>query len=385
VKAQKIKAASAERPPFVFWACLWLSGPAFALVAGIRDIFFRDAGTPLGRDFSNLWVAGKLVIQGQPWLAFDLNTFRLAMHDHLGVLTLQNYSYPPQALFLAAPFGIFPYGVAFALWSLVSVCVFWRAARPYTPFPAWLGILTPAAALNIWNGHYGLILGALWLVYFANYNRRPIVSGLSAAALTFKPHMGLFILITSLKRRSVFVTAAIGSVAIVLASAAAFGLACWYAFVDTTVLAQTEILMRTSGEFYFKMMPSAYAAYGRGPIGLLVHLAFAGYAIWLLWKNWRIDPFLLATATFIIVPYVFIYDMAVACLGFAILLWRDWGELTVRQRAILTSAFFVPDISLVVPAFSPIILIAALEIQVKLQIGRSGEPASPSGALASAG
>ena len=75
------------------------------------------------------------------------------------------------------------------------------------------------------------------------------------------------------------------------------------------------------------------------------------------------DPFALATATFLIVPYVFVYDMTVACIGFAILIWRDWGELSFGERAILTLAFLVPNITLGLPALSPPILLLALWVQ----------------------
>jgi alpha-1,2-mannosyltransferase len=150
------RAETAKRPPFVYWTCLWGSGLAVALVATAYDIIRPDLGTPPGRDFSNLYTAGKLALEGRAYLAFDLDTFRLALRDFVGTLTLQNYSYPPHAMFIAVPFALLPYGISFAVWSVLSLGFFYWAAKPHVQFPPILSILTPAAALNVWNGHYGL-------------------------------------------------------------------------------------------------------------------------------------------------------------------------------------------------------------------------------------
>jgi hypothetical protein len=338
---------------------------AFALVATAYDIFRPDIGTPPGRDFSNLYTAGKLVLEGEAWRAFDVDIFRLSLREYVGTLTQQNYSYPPHALFIAAPFALFPYGVSFFLWSAVSLVLFAWAARPFVPFPAILAALTPPAALNVWNGHYGLILGALWLLYFRFLGSRPAAAGWTAAALSFKPHMGLFIALTALTSRRTFIVAVTGVLALVLLSAWTFGIACWIGFVDTTIATQAVILTREANNFYFRLMPAAYTAFGRGSAALAVHLIFALAAIMLLIRYRRIDPFSLATATFIIVPYVFIYDMTVACLGFALLIWRDWKGLGLAERVILTLAFLSPDINILFSPIVPPILLAALWVQLR--------------------
>jgi alpha-1,2-mannosyltransferase len=356
---------TAEHPPFVFWACFWGVGLAFALAASGYDILRPHIAVPPGRDFSNLYTAGKLALDGEAWMAFDPNIFRLALREYIGTLTLQNYSYPPHALFLAVPFALLPYGISFALWTVVSLALFLWAARSYVRFPLILAILTPAAALNVWNGHYGLILGALWLIYFRLLTKRPVAAGWTAALLSIKPHMGLFIGLTALTSRRTFITAAIGVLVLIILSGVVFGFACWFGFIDTTTATQTEILTRQSGEFYFRLMPSAYTAYGRGWVAIAVQAIFASAAIILLIRRRRIDPFSLATATFIVVPYVFVYDMTVACLGFALLIWRDWKVLTIEERTILTLAFMTPNINIVASPLVPPILLAALWVQLR--------------------
>ncbi|MDP9423512.1 MAG: DUF2029 domain-containing protein [Pseudomonadota bacterium] len=346
-------------------------------MATLYDVFAPDLGVPTGRDFSNLYAAGKLAITGRAYEAFDLNTFRLALRDYAGVLSLQNYSYPPHALLIAAPFALLPYGMALTLWTLLGLGFFYWAAKPDVKFAPVLSILTPAAALSVWNGHYGLLLGGLWLLYFRLLKDRPLASGLIAAAMTFKPHMGLFIGLTALTKWRALLAATAGIAALILISAWLFGGASWYGFIGQTIGAQTEILSRQANEFYFRLMPSAYTAYGRGTIAIVAQVVTAVAAIGLLIRYRRIDPFVLATATFLIVPYVFVYDMTVVCLGFANILWMGWQRLATWERVALTLAFLSPVITILWPLVSPMLvppsLLAGLYIQTKLESTAAGQ------------
>src|SRR5690349_552660 len=143
--------------PFVVWALMWLLGGVVALVLIAYDILLPHIDRMIGRDFTNLWVAGKLVWAGDAGCIFDVNCFRIAEYDHLHLLALQNYSYPPTALFIAAPFALIPYYVALAVWTIAGMAFFIWCAKPHLPngFSPVLAALTSAATINIWNGHYG--------------------------------------------------------------------------------------------------------------------------------------------------------------------------------------------------------------------------------------
>jgi hypothetical protein len=357
----KLEPVAAERPPFVYWTCLWLVGTSFAFVLIVFDLLNRDPGAPPGRDFANLYTAGKLALEGRAWQAFDVDIFRFGMRDLFGFFIQQNYSYPPHALLIAAPMALLPYWPAFALWTICSVAIFYWAAKPHMLFAPTLAVLTPAAALNLWNGHYGLLLGALWLLFFRY--RGSAKAGALAAVMTIKPHMGLFIGIASLNSWRTLATAAAGTLALFAISVWLFEPASWYGFVGNTVGAQAEMLTRQNSEFYFRLMPSAYTAFGRGSVAAVLQLLFALGAVAILVRSRRMEPFALATATFLIVPYVFVYDMTVVCLGFALLLWRDWGVLSRTEKTILTLGFMAPNIPFVLPALAPPILLWALAIQ----------------------
>lgn len=361
----------ARQPPFVYWTCLWLVGLSFAFVLIVTDIFNRDPGAPPGRDFANLYTAGKLALEGQAWRAFDVDVFRLEMRDVFGFFIQQNYSYPPHAMLLAAPIALLPYWPAFALWTAGSAALFYWAARPHMPFAPVLAVLTPAAALNMWNGHYGLLLGALWLFFFQS---RGVRAGLIASLMTIKPHMGLFIGLTALRDWRTVAAACAATIALLGLSTWLFEPASWFGFISNTIGVQAEMLTRQSSEFYFRLMPSAYTAFGRDWSALVLQCLFAISAAVLLIRSRRIDPFALATATFLIVPYVFVYDMTVACLGFAIILWRDWCSLSKSEKTFLTLAFMTPNITMGLPALAPPILLLGLWVQTKRPDMREESP-----------
>lgn len=354
-----------SRPPPVLWACLWGLGLSIPIVAVYADVFLRAAHVPAGRDFANLYTAGRLALNGDAWLAFDVNWFRIELHSLTGALTLQNYSYPPHALFVAMLFAWMPYPVAFVAFSLTGLAVFYFSARPLVPFNSVLTVLTPAAGFCLWNGHYGLILGAMWLLFFRYLSRRPTTAGAIAAAMTFKPHMGLFVALAALPRPKVLISAIIGTTVLILASAIAFGPGTWVSFFTATAAEQGDVLTRSSGDFYFRLMPSAYVAYGGAAAGVVAQIIIAGAVLYLLARRPTADPFVLATATFLVVPYVFSYDMTVACVGFAVLIYSDWDKLTWWGKAVLSGAFLSPTINFILPEVVPPVLFGAFLLQLR--------------------
>lgn len=377
-----------QRIPFVTWASLWLAGGAFALVLVARDLIGTGISYRLGRDFANLWIAGKLALDGRGDWAFDLDTFRLGFFRYLDMPTsLQIYSYPPHALLLDAPFALLPYYVSLALWSVLGVAFLAWAAKPYLPrgFPPLLAALTPAGCMNLWNGSFGLLLGGLWLLFFRWFDSRPTRAGAVAAMMTIKPHLGLAIALTALTRRRAFVSAAIGTVALVLLSTLVFGPATWGAFFFHTTVVQGQLLNSYGDDFYFRMMPSAYVTWQRGALALAAQLAVVVATVVLLWTYRRWDAFIAATATVLVIPYVFGYDMTVVCLGAIILLCRYWDALELGQKLVLGAAFLSPNLTFIWPIAwaTPFVLLGLLVVQLQFAgrealADRHPIPASPS-------
>jgi hypothetical protein len=360
---------SVANPPKIYWAGLWIAGWAVAAFGIGVDLLLPSSTTALGRDFSNLWIAGRLVLEGQPLCTFDIECFRLALTRELGILSQQNFSYPPHVLLIAAPFALLPYYAALACWTALGVALFYQTAKLWVPceFPPILAILTPAAAINIWNGHYGFLFGALWLLFYDGLRSGKFVrAGVFAALLTFKPHMGLLVALSALRHTRTVIVATMATCALVFGSSLFFGKDAWHLFAFGTTETQFAILSRQSTEFYFMMMPSAYVQFGRGNLAILYQIAFAISAVWIIRRDKLSDPFTAATATFIVLPYSFNYDMTVVCLGFAVLLRSRWASLTAIEKVMLSLGFLSPELTYWGLPLAPSLLLTCLYIQQRV-------------------
>lgn len=321
---------------------------SLARVLVLRDLPLLDA--LVARDFSNVYIAGKLVWNGGLDRIYDVASYAEQSWNWIGTHWGNKYSYPPHSLLLAAPFGLLPYPLAFLIWNGGSLALFWLAARPYVPasLPAWAAIFTPAALTCLVFGHYGLLIGALWLWAFRG-------SGEAAALMTVKPHLGLMIFIRALLDRRMFMTAVAITIALVGLSILLFGLQLWPDYLSKAFAYQSEIV--TSRRPSINLV-SAYSAYG-----LWLQLGFAGAASWLLYRHF--NAFTAATATFLILPYAMHYDLTVVCLGMAVLLAVGWDRMNLIERLVLILAYLVPVLVRGGGWIAPPILLAALYVQVR--------------------
>lgn len=79
----------------------------------------------LGRDFLNFWIYGREAWTAAAGRFYDIDLY----NDHLRALigwdyAIQQWSYPPHILFFVAPFGLMPYGLALAVWTILGVLTF---------------------------------------------------------------------------------------------------------------------------------------------------------------------------------------------------------------------------------------------------------------------
>ncbi len=343
------------------------------------------SGHVWGRDFVNVWTGGNLVLEGRSDVIYALNDYVAYQRELIGQINAHYYSYPPTSLFLAAPFGLLPYIAAYLFWVVGTLGLFLWAARPYVRdvpnFPILYAAITPAALVNIWSGHYGFLIGALWLACFARIERKPASAGLFAALLTIKPHLGLLLppLLLARSKWRVVAVAAAASIAMVLLSAAAFGMDLWVEYATKVSRFQTSLLA-DKVSFFLGMMPGTYISIRFSGVSegaaWLAHTCVAVAAAFMVWRAERTGAtftdlaFISATATFLILPYAFNYDMTVVCLGFALLLFRHWDNLPMWQRAALIAGYLSPQMTflnkmLEVPV-TPTALLLGLYVQLCL-------------------
>jgi hypothetical protein len=369
---------------------LWIVGNLLVIGLFANDLSkihgFRVGDKVMwGRDFVNMWAGGRLAIEGKLAQLYDLDGYHDFLQRNFGTLSMHNYSYPPTSLLLDLPFGAMPYPLAYVLWTVGSAALFWWAARPHlreAGLPVWLALLTPAATINLWAGHFGFLMGALWLFAFQDFDVRPRRAGITTALMAVKPHLALFIPLLLLRRlrwRTIAV-AGTGVLLIVFVSVCAFGPSLWLTYVQATTALQVSMMAMT-GQFFQTMMPTTTVALHQQPLtapfASIAQVATAIIAIVLLWRAaGRDEPlaklcFPAATATFLVLPYAFDYDMTVATLGLILTLHRRWDALAGWERAALAAGFLVPQACILLAAaglpLAPFFLLAALFVQLRAE------------------
>lgn len=224
------------------YAALWLLsldlGPALP-----RD----GTGLVVGRDFLNLWMAGKAAWGPDPARYYDLATYQASMLPHVGAgYPGQVWSYPPSVMLVAAPFGQLPYLPALILWTLIGPMVFTAALLGWTRDRRLIlaALLCPAAVFGLISGQLFYLCAALILTVLRLRHVRPIAAGALLGLLTIKPQLGLFFPLLLIAERNwrAIAAAALVSGVIVLLTSLIWGSATWAAYVELGMPTQSRVL-----------------------------------------------------------------------------------------------------------------------------------------------
>lgn len=343
----------------------WLLGGAFILFFAVRDVL-RTRGMVIngldvwGRDFVNVWTAGHLIRSGLLGTVTDVSAYQAFQQQLFGFTGLHNYSYPPVTYPLAALLSCLPYAAALVVWQVGGAAFFIAAAKPWWPReagPAWLAVLTPAALLNIWAGHYGFIIGGLFLLGWRQVKLgRPIVAGICFGLMIIKPHLAVLMPVALAMRREWKAIAAAGLTVAVLVTVTVYiyGIRPWYDFLFETSRVQAG-LIDPHGSFFGVMSTSpatsALVLSGSWTVAAIVQSVFAvaasGAVIAAGARGGDIRSYALltATATFLVLPYAYNYDMTVVMIGAATAMTSVAASATSRRLAFY--GFLAPQIGMV--------------------------------------
>lgn len=350
-----------------------------------------------GRDFANVWTSGRLAIEGRLDLLYDLeaySAYQQGLFD--GALRAHNYSYPPPTLLYTWAFGLLPYPVALLSWLALTGTAFAFAARPYlrdAGLPAWLALAAPATLLNVWAGHYGLLIGALWLGAFHLLPRRPATAGILIGLMLVKPHLAILAPLILARRGEwrAFAAAAATAASLVALSALAFGPELWRTWLSVTVGVQTA-MVDDVGTYFLTMMPtivptvSAFGFPGAAAWTLQILAAAAAVAALLfnMPRESREAGLAGGVATFLVLPYAFNYDMTVPGLAALLMLARLRRDPAAGRPFVPLLAFLLP---LIVQTFgllhlpAPALILAGL---LALMLRRESAPALKPGTAVAA-
>lgn len=314
-------------------------------------------GRPLGTDFSNVWTAGRMALEGRAAGVYDLAThYRAQQIAHASdAVPFYSWHYPPPFLLVAAALATLPYLAALALWQLstlaAALAVVARCCRDRDTWLVTAG--APAVTVCLTHGNNGFLTAALFGAGLLLLDRRPVLAGLCLGALAYKPQLGLVLPVALLAGGYWRTIAAAAATALALAAASrlAFGPEVWSAFLASAD--QTRRIVLEEGGPGWHTIQSAFSAVRR--LGGGVAPAYAAQAVVAagalaatayLWRS-RADFELRAAsvmiAALLATPYVLDYDMVL--LGPAIALLVAHGRARGFARfevTLLALAWFAP-------------------------------------------
>lgn len=345
-----------ERIRLYSLALCMLLAPAIVYWFSQSDGLLNPSGQPVLPDFSNVWSAGTLVLDGAPHVVYNPASHYARETELFGGTTgYFGWHYPPMLLLVAAALATMPYITAGAVWmattfaaylaAMSSICARREALLAATVFTA--------VPINLLYGQNGFLTAALFAAAMSQLEKRPLLAGLFVGLLAYKPHFGLLIPLALMAGGywRCFFSAAVTVIVTAALSWLLLGTETWTEFVASAEHTRTVVL-EDGGAGWHKLM-SLFAAsrmLGAGvtfayglQIGLAVLLAVS------IWFTWRasvakeLKYAALATASLLISPYLFSYDMVL--LGPAILWMVLYGVANgfpAQDRNILLLAWLAP-------------------------------------------
>jgi len=356
------------------WAIAVLIASAGGLVylVATSDGLIDYQGRPLGTDFSNVYTAGRMTLEGRAADAFDPRLEHAQEQAIFGEKTpFYGWHYPPFFLVLAAALALMPYQLALIVWQGVTLVLYLLAMRAIVRFipppqgeggarsapggvfaaqlasppdrrfaaatlPAsrggmWLllALAYPAVFVNLGHGHNGFLTAALMGFALITLDTRPIVSGILFGLLAYKPQFGVMIPLVLLAtgRWRTLIAAGATVTALVIAATLAFGMESWRAFFIFAEYTRTIVL--ETGETGWHKIQSVFswARMWGAPVSLAyaiqgtVTLFVAVVLIW-LWRSresFALKAAALCLAAVLATPYSLDYDLMVLAPAIAFL------------------------------------------------------------------
>ena len=380
--------------------------PVF-LLAALAALFYVHLaiqiwfGTQKLNDFFALWSwSAMLHATAHPldlYAPARVQAFLLA--EHPGFHGHYPFAYPPSFLLLIWPLGLIPRPLAYVIWVGLSLAAYLAATteRRWRRPVALLVLLAPATAIATETGQDGLLIAALLIGGCRLLPRRPVLAGVLFGLVSCKPQFGPLIplaLLASGQWRTIAAAAAT-VLAMVLASAAAFGWAVWGHWVAALWGISGYVAVRARLYPLMATVTGALHLLGAGPVlrGPVQTAAalLAGVGVWRIWRRGtgRLAQAALLAGCFLATPYAFFYDLPILTGALInVVLERleadaafGAGELLVLLAAVLLPGLMVllpghlPWSGLVLPALFALIVLRARRTRPPGAAGRMpGDP-----------
>ena len=332
----------------LIFAVLWLRG---ATLFGHRDLAKYD--------FSFFWAAGRLALAGRPAAAYDAKALDDVMSAAFGPSDWYAgpFFYPPVFLLLLAPFALFPYAVAAALWLLCSLAAYLaaigRILRGWTAIFA--ALAAPTVLFNFLIGQNGLLTAGLFGGALAILDENPILAGVLIGCLAYKPQFGLVfpVLLAVTGRWRTFAAAAVSALSLTAITAGVFGADVFAAFAGGMSIASDAFFRHGLRAVAWDHLESIYATLRLFGIGaatawslhILLAIAAIAATCWIALRCGA-SPVMraaVAIAAVVATPYSGLNDLAVLTVAMAFLVEDGLRRsLSSWEMGAMGAAFLAP-------------------------------------------
>jgi hypothetical protein len=347
-------------------------------------------GKPLGYDFITFWAASHLALVGHAPDAYNIPLIFQA--EQIAVPALRamfGWYYPPTFFLLIWPLALLPYFAAYWTFILSTLTCYLLVFRRIIKgsMAIWCLAAFSGVWMNFFHGQNAFLTAALAAATILCLKHRPTLAGVFLGLLAIKPHLALLFpvaLIAIGAWRTLFV-AAVTATAFLGAGVAVLGTATLKACLNSLGYARVFL---ERGFLPWQKMPTVFAFLRllRMPVAgaYALHALVALGAAYTVWRVWRGSPdrqlrgASLMTATFLISPYVFDYDLAWLAFPIAWLALAGqrlgWlrGEREILVAAWLLPLFMAPLANATHLQFGPFVLISLLWLTLRKAGATSG-------------
>ncbi|MEE4207370.1 MAG: glycosyltransferase family 87 protein [Erythrobacter sp.] len=316
---------------------------AFGLV--ITVALFSNVTNPRQMDFISFWAAGKLTLGGNALAAFDIELHRQVQAALIEFDGLMPFAYPPPFLLVVTPFALLPYAFAGIAWVATTYALFIAAARRFGPSAGWTGAAFPPVLVNGIIAQNGLLTGALFLSGMTLMKRHPFRAGVVLGCLVIKPHLAVLfpLALAAGGHWRAFVGAAASSLGLLLVALAVFGVDIYRVFLEQLPLFSS---IAAEGLVGWHKMASVHASLSLAGAGSTVawsaHILIAcagAVAVGLAWRSAaeiEAKAAVLAAASVLVSPYIYLYDTVLLVLPFL------WLARSGEDPRVLAALWCIP-------------------------------------------
>lgn len=308
-------------------------------------------------DFFSIWSFAKFVIVSRVSEIYD-NSLLLDFQMDLGAVPAERpYPYPPSFLLMILPLGLLPFFLAFAIWNVVTLSIYFFASfyRRWRPSAILLIIFSPAALQNFYTGQTGFLSAALIVGGFRLVVHRPFLSGTLFGLASFKPTLGILIPIALISARAwrPLVAAVVTIAVLVVTTSLVFSWSIWPIWLAK--LPTHADWVRAVPDKFKPTITANLTLLGVDlAVAQIVQIFVAVFVAIGIWVCFRRGVTLLTTAallvgTFLATPYAFDYDMPMLTNAVLMLiLHRDRTNrlLTIPEALVLLLVLVLPEIML---------------------------------------